>query len=351
MGNFRKSLQVFVVIILVIALGGCSEAPETQTLPGKVKSARVVANKAYMNNALELIRSAQKSLHLCQLYMNEDGAVDYLVDELEKASRRGVEITAIVNHGDGKSQKAIRRLRQMGADVNWVSRGDYGKIHAKLIVADRKDFLIGSTNWSAMSIYNTNEVNLRVNHSGLAGHYAKWIEELHSSPDEDPELQSTETKEFKTLTGRQISTHLPKLFKGAKKRIWLGIYILKAYFDKEKYSNSPVNKAVKELSRAAERGVDVRVILEESNYSDFVNEINKKTERWLKENGVKVRRDPEKKTSHWKLLIVDDRALVSSMNWGHSGFSMHAEAGLLTSHPRTVAELNDYFLNLWRKDG
>lgn len=351
--SHRYILAAFLLITIAIfpACSGESETKKKNTVsePVKPASVQVVADKAYMDNALHLIRSAEDTLHICQLYMNEDGAVDYLLDELKKASRRGVKITAVVNRGDGKSQKAIDRLKEMGAKVTWETRDGYGKIHAKLIVADREQLLLGSTNWSAMSIYQTNEVNLQVGHRKLADHYARWIEALASRPTPDPELKPVKTQNFETLTGRQISQKLPDLLKNSTERLWLGIYIFKTYFEEQENKESAVNEAARLLAEAQERGVDVRVILEKSDYADFVNKINRKTIKWLEEKGIEVRRDPESKTSHWKLLIADDQALVSSMNWGHSGFDQHAEAGLLTTHPRAVSELSDYFLNLWKK--
>ncbi len=353
--RFNKLFILLTVTFLLTISVSCGTETdvekENQFSPEKYSEQQaviqVVVDDHYLSAAQKLIRSAESTLHLSQLYMNNDPTGRKLVGELTDAAKRGVDIKVILNETKDRNQWAVRWLHQAGAKVKQGNRGRSGKIHAKLIIADRSRLMIGSTNWSGMSIRNTHETNLRIDHPTIADYYVRWIENLYENPRLDPKLESVKVPELKTVTGRQHKEVIPELISNAKERIWLGIYAFKTYFG-SRNKGSTTDKLARKMVAAKKRGVDVRVILELSDYSDFMNEINAKTARYLLDNGVIVKGSPRHKTAHWKLLLVDDNVLVGSMNWGYSGFNLHAEASILCSNTSTVETLERYYLNLWQ---
>ena len=103
-----------------------------------------------------------------------------------------------------------------------------------------------------------------------------------------------------------------------------------------------------ELVRAANRGVDVRVIIEKEPTGG--GESNQEASDLLREGGVAVQWAPADRyrLTHEKSLVVDDsKALISTFNYTRSSFSGNREYGLLTTKPSEVAEVAAVFDADW----
>jgi phosphatidylserine/phosphatidylglycerophosphate/cardiolipin synthase-like enzyme len=113
-----------------------------------------------------------------------------------------------------------------------------------------------------------------------------------------------------------------------------------------KITDSPKNLArqlVLQLGEARKRGVEVLVMLEKSDYSDSINEENQRTAKLLREHGISVTHDPEQRTSHMKLAIIDNRfCFIGSHNLTHSALQYNHEFSLLIDSGDLADELNSY---------
>ncbi len=316
--------------------------------PSAILSAevRVVADRDYWHTVRPLINGAETSLHFSQLYLNPDRLGNRILADLVQAAERGVAVTALFNHDPEKNREPVRRLREAGAEVVHGGRSAPARLHAKLVIADRERILIGSTNWSGVSMYHNREVNVLVNDAAAAGFYADWIEALQKDPAADPEMDPVETGDWRTVIDREHGEVIAGLLGGASKRAWIGLYAFRTYFGTQ-HEGSVSDRLARELVRLKEDGVDVRVIIDKSDYNQLMNRINRRTADWFRDQGLEVRFNPPGETAHWKLLVIDDRALVGSMNWGHSGFDLHAEASILLKQPAVVEELAAYFQARW----
>jgi phosphatidylserine/phosphatidylglycerophosphate/cardiolipin synthase-like enzyme len=101
------------------------------------------------------------------------------------------------------------------------------------------------------------------------------------------------------------------------------------------------------LAQAVERGVSVRVILEQADYDASVNDLNKDAAKKLKAAGIDVRADALGQITHAKVLIVDDEAIVGSNNWGYGGFTLYHEVGVRTKADNVVQQLISYLDGIW----
>ncbi len=124
------------------------------------------------------------------------------------------------------------------------------------------------------------------------------------------------------------------LIDSANSTIILGVYSAKYY------PNHP-NPLLDALCRAAERGVDVRVVLDdELSY-------NNKTIAYLRSCGVKANLDSPKIRTHAKFLVVDHRlVLLGSTNWSYSSLNKNHEVDVFIIDPRIAKELESYFNRL-----
>ena len=96
------------------------------------------------------------------------------------------------------------------------------------------------------------------------------------------------------------------------------------------------------LGDAVTRGVEVHVVMEESDYDDIVNSMNMQARELLQNMGVSVRFEDVERITHSKLLVADNEAVVATGNWTFGGFETNHEMALRTSDSDTVAALRAY---------
>jgi cardiolipin synthase len=102
------------------------------------------------------------------------------------------------------------------------------------------------------------------------------------------------------------------------------------------------------LLQAKERGVEVRVILERSDWSPEVNEENERTAHLLRSQGVLVRFDSVDITTHAKLVIVDDLiTILGSSNWSYWALSVNYEAGVVIENEAVAKSFAEFFERIW----
>lgn len=104
---------------------------------------------------------------------------------------------------------------------------------------------------------------------------------------------------------------------------------------------SPVTDLLDDLERAAARGVDVRVLLDDAG-PDVATVYGQLTGA-----GVEVALDSPQVTTHAKLLVVDDRALLGSHNWTAPALERNNEAALEVRSSVLAAAWADWADALW----
>lgn len=98
---------------------------------------------------------------------------------------------------------------------------------------------------------------------------------------------------------------------------------------------------MEELLKAHKRGVDVRIVVDE--YSRENNAFE-----YLKSNGVKIKYDGNKTSTHAKLIIVDGKIIVlGSTNLSYYGLEQNNEVDLMVIDEKAA----DYLKNTLRSFG
>lgn len=110
------------------------------------------------------------------------------------------------------------------------------------------------------------------------------------------------------------------------------------------HKTGPTNQLIEALMAAQKRGVDVDVIMDVRKSSDRNTVHNLETGKMLKQAGVDVFVDTEDRTTHNKLLVIDDRTvIIGSTNWTYSALSVNHEASVVFEDQQTVSEIIKYF--------
>ncbi len=132
----------------------------------------------------------------------------------------------------------------------------------------------------------------------------------------------------------------------AKESIQVFMYLISIFPDQPE---SQVNKLVEALIKAKDRGVTVRVILDQN--LDFTEEIheealyqnkNQASYELLKRNGIPVFFDEAQVYTHAKAIIIDEETVIlGSTNWSKAALTRNNEANALIRSKELARNLLD----------
>lgn len=158
---------------------------------------------------------------------------------------------------------------------------------------------------------------------------------------------SSLSQEIKVIRDQEYFFQVNKIIKEATNHIRIIAFEMGYY---PEHPLSPSNILIQNLIAARERGVEVRVILEVSDWNKRVTKKNKHSGEILLNNSIKVKYDSPSVTTHAKLITVDSSsAILGSNNWTYYSLSQNKELSLLVKVPSVINELEDYFNRLWDK--
>ena len=341
----------FLLLLCVLCLAACSQNGTVtdsriiqDTAAPPTASLTPVLNDEYPSAVHALLDKAQKSVRMVHLYINADTAGDEIVKRLAAAAKRGIAIHVLLEDTVDNNLKRVPELKALGIEAKLDAANR--TTHAKLVVVDGQRALLGSTNISYSSMYKNNEANLLVTDAVLAGFFQSYAEALWKDPYASTKLTPVSTSAGKTLADAEYPGHATEMIKGAKKRIMLIVYGMKVNYS---YPDSDIFALIKLMGEAVKRGVTVRVILEQADYTTSINSVNVEAAKELKKYGITVRMDPLSQISHAKVLVADDEVIVCSNNWGHGGFALYHEVGLRTRDASVVKKMASYYDGIWSK--
>lgn len=144
------------------------------------------------------------------------------------------------------------------------------------------------------------------------------------------------TVEVRLLQNEQYIATLLETFEAARNEIVMAFYLFKT----NGYRTNYPDRIVEGLTRAVQRGVRVRVLLEKTNEKNsFIDQSNEETAERLRRGGIDVEFDRPSMRTHVKMIIVDREILfVGSHNLTNSGLKYNNEASLMVFSPDLAEE-------------
>jgi phosphatidylserine/phosphatidylglycerophosphate/cardiolipin synthase-like enzyme len=270
-------------------------------------------------------------------------SVREIEEALLRAQARGVEVRLAIDAGQDRDGSLSRRLLEAGLDVRFVvgrpddGRGYNGLLHAKFMLVDDSTLLIGSNNWSSTGT-TINEENTIV---------------LASVP-EDPILEAHRCYFERIWSGRfsgaadcSVDEVAFSPSSGPYRMIRDEIRVAETSVDVLMHHlNYP--RLVRELTRAAERGVRVRVI---ANLGDREDYTGSDWDDLLAAGGdlrFKQNNPDAYQLMHHKLVIVDGSVLINGTgNWSGSAFFNNFESTVRYDDFPVVGPFVALFDRLW----
>ena len=148
-------------------------------------------------------------------------------------------------------------------------------------------------------------------------------------------------EDVQLVTDAQYFQAARRMIQEAKSSIYVMMFEMGYY---EEHPNSPSNLLIRELVDAKKRGVRVEVILDLREEGDRTSKDNRRAGKVLAEGNVEVIYDPFFKTTHAKMMIIDEKlSLLGSTNWTYHALTSNNEVSVLIRSREVARELIDYF--------
>jgi len=284
-----------------------------------------------------------------------------LWERLVAAHERGVEVRVLVDRSDWSAsitednRPAVEYLRGLGIDARFDNPSV--TTHAKLVIVDRRVVILGSTNWNRYALTDQEQANVKIADARVAEAFADWFDWLW----EEGEARVLEVSSDAVLAeggtwivalpdgdGSAVyASFVQALIERARSSVHVVLYRVSVY---PGYADSTANRLVDGLIRAAQRGLDVRIVIDDCQFYADSAAANLTSALYLYQHGIPVRFDDPRETTHAKLLVIDGtHVVVGSTNWNYYALERNVEANVALLGMSAVADVFEAFFDtLWR---
>jgi phosphatidylserine/phosphatidylglycerophosphate/cardiolipin synthase-like enzyme len=266
-----------------------------------------------------------------------------LADALIRASERGVEIRWLTDdeyglEADEEELGLFERLEEAGIEVRDDDRGEL--MHNKFLVIDNQTVWTGSTNLTENGSFRNNNNALAIGSVALARVYEQEFEEMWAG-EFGARAPSNIEQQSLTILGTPIQVY----FAAEDKPITSLVPLIEQAQESIKFlafsfTHDELGQAM--LDRAA-AGVEVKGIFEtrgsETEFSELTN-------LWCA--GLPVRQDGNPGNLHHKVIVVDDRVVVTgSANFSNNGDRFNDENLIILANEDIAREYLNEFDRRW----
>ncbi|KLU61763.1 cardiolipin synthase [Peptococcaceae bacterium CEB3] len=332
--GMRISFRWIAPLLGIFLLAGCSGATNANIAPSvpaatppatSITQPSLLEGQAIFDRADNMIRSAQHSI-LLEMYELGDAREIAL---LEQKAESGIPVLAVLDGSERETAKAIPELEAHHVKVQIAVAPlieKSGIQHAKMLVVDDSQVLIGGMNWGYGSVENADA-------------------DVYTHGATAKEAQSVFESDWRKL-GATIPAGVP-LENTSAQDILSGRPLLKAILTELNHAQT-IQAALFELSnrqiigKLAERakaGAKVQVLLD----TRMEKEINSRAAKQLSNVGVQVKFYPGNQVLHAKMIVTDHVTIIGSANGSYDAFTRNHELDLLTRNPGVMKEAHADF--------
>lgn len=325
----------------------------------------LINGEDYFPRVFDSIRNAKKEVLLETFILAEDKVGKELQSVLIAAAKRGVRVDVTVDdYGSFElSKDFVDQLINAGVRLHIfdpqpamrnIRYNFFRRLHRKIVVVDNNLAFVGGINYSADHLTDfgpTAKQDYAVELRGpiVADIYHACMQLLiKASNKEDalayiksptppaPEASGNIKMLLSVRDNRQHSNDIEKQYLLAIKAAKTKIVIANAYF-------FPSYSLLRELRRAAKRGVEVVLILQGQPDMLWVTALSRLLYSYLMRAGVKIH-EYCKRPLHGKVAVIDDDwATVGSSNLDPLSLSLNLEANVIIRDADFNAQLHTHF--------
>ena len=304
-----------------------------------------VVDRDYSSTAKKLIQEAEKSICISMFVMKRgkkpNNFVNLLIEELKTAAKRGIQIRILLENKE-ENRSTVDFLRgDYIRNIEIKFDSPQKTTHNKIVIIDEDTILIGSTNWTEKSIGHANEANVVIKDKEVTEYFQEYFDRLWKDSSKDISPFKNFTGDIIPLIDRQYFDVVKELMSKSTQRIFVMVYGFKL----SETGDTKGDVLANEMIKAKRRKVEIKVLLEKSNFSKQLNKMNSATIQYFKENGVNARFDSKNIITHSKVVIIDDTVVLGATNWSYSGLEKWHNIDILIRE----REIVDFFVNYFEE--
>jgi cardiolipin synthase A/B len=306
----------------------------------------------FFPRVFEAIRHAQREVIIETFILFEDKVGKELHGAMRAAAQRGVKVDLMID-GFGSpdlSPEFIGGLTSAGVRVRVFDPGQrflgqrlnlFRRMHRKIVVVDGARAFVGGINYSADHVMDfgamakqdyavelagpiVTEIHRFVLHAiAVGGKGHGWFRRrLRAAKPQDNAPAGDAEVQFVTRDNRRHTNDIERHYRAAIRSARQRIVIANAYF-------FPGYRLIKEMRRAARRGVDVRLILQGEPDMPIVKVAASMLYHHLLHAGVRIY-EYRDRPLHGKVALVDEKwSTVGSSNLDPLSLSLNLEANVV----------------------
>ena len=270
---------------------------------------------------VDVINGATKMVRVYSYLMGTGG----ILNALKQKAGSGVEVRILFDVGQDGNKTYFTELMNAGAKVAW-SETKYTHMHAKTIIADDREAVISTGNYSYT--YSINRNRDFVAHTSDPDDLADLVGLFDTDWDRRPPSLPCTRLLVSPINAR---TRLLELIKSAKTTLLI---------ESMQFAETSVRDAVSQRKQA---GVEVRVLMADADWvnanADAAKYLSNQSipARWMKDPGV-----------HVKSIMVDgERAYLGSINLSYTSLDKNREVGVVVLDKAQVQRMTSTFEKDW----
>lgn len=328
---------------------------------------------AYFPRVFEVIANAENEVLLETFILFDDKVGRELQQALLRAAGRGAKVHVLIDGWGSpdlppsftqplldagvklRSFEPAQRL--FGARINMLRR-----MHRKLVVVDQRRAFVGGINYSIDHLVNhgplaKQDYAVEIEgplvgqiqafcHASLEGPQPTrglWLQRWRAMRDKERDQgESGARAAFVTRDNRGNRTDIERHYRAAVRTARESVLIANAYF-------FPGYRLLRDLRRAARRGVQVDLILQDQLDMPWAQRASKMLYGYLMRAGVRVHEYSERPL-HAKIAVVDDNwATVGSSNLDPTSLCLNLEANVVVRDKTFAKQLREQIEHLMQQ--
>lgn len=301
---------------------------------------KFVPDQDYRVKFEALLAQAKTSIDLVELEFLTGQTPDQWAASLMTAAQRGVAVRIML---ESEVEENAARVEQFSEAGLFARLDNAGKtLHSKLVIVDGRHVLMGSSNLSWSSVRYNHEANLYIDDVATANDFTEYVDDLFDDPT-DFACVGTGSSVVSAFGDGKYRDFVEPLIDSAKNRVLVVLYNIQP----DDSSKRDVYALLGSLDDAKGRGLDVRVLLEYSDFNDTLNDNNLTAANLLQSWGIPVRFDDPETTTHAKMVVTDGSVTVYSGNWLYTGLEQNHEVGAISNDPSVTTMAVAWFEGMW----
>src|SRR5680860_106450 len=336
MSKSRFVFFSFILLFSILFLSGCSLKlpkifPEPVAISNLPAKALFIDQDEIYNQTLTLIQSAQTSIYVEQAEFNDPRLVELILTK----SRAGIDVRILLDQWQKVNWATLDHLKSQNVSIQYYP-AQKGQInHTKYLIVDQKIAMIYGPPWTADGLQAH---DLAVELSGksawkAATLFSKDWAFTTTFPLDVPDTSNLPDDNVVLATNAHVRQQLDNQISTSTKSIWIEI---------PEISDDDLIQA---LVNAAEKGINVRLILDRAAKTKTPDSIEKLTIK-----NITLRYYPNKPRFGMHLAIFDNSSfLLSSSEWTRYSFVANHEFSITVPSPLASAKLCDVFIQDWGK--